>query len=194
MAAEPSSTCDATAAIEKSPVRPWSGDVWRCHRRKYAGNDASGSLLTTGRFNRGTDQYAAPETWPALYTALAPHVALGERLRHTTPESLGQLSHQRLSRLRVRLQVVLDLCRADGCADIGVVGLDLDSLCRPGNYDRSHQIADVARGRAEALLVPSCTRFPEGNLIIFPDRLHAESAVEIMESQDPDLFVDWDAV
>lgn len=79
MAAGLPSTWDAAAAMRDCPVRPWAGEVWRCHRRKYPGNDAGGSARTTGRFNRGTDKYDAHETWPDLYTGLAPQVALGER-------------------------------------------------------------------------------------------------------------------
>jgi RES domain-containing protein len=194
MAAGMPSRWDASAAIRDSPVQPWSGDVWRCHRRKYAGADAGGSVRITGRFNRGTDKFDADEVWPALYTGLAPHVALGERLRHTTPASLRQLGDQQPSRLRATLHAVLNLCAASDCAELGVVALDLDSLCGAGDYNTSHRIAEAARSLAEALLVPSCTRFPEGNLIIFPDRLSAESSVEVVEIQDPDLFVDWDRV
>jgi RES domain-containing protein len=193
LAADLPSTWDA-AAMQDCPVEPWSGDVWRCHRRKYAGDDASGSIRTTGRFNRGIDQYDADEAWPVMYTGLAPHVALGERLRHTTPDTLRQLSDQRLSRLRVKLYAVLNLCAASSCAEIGLVGLDWNGLCQPANYDRPHLIAQIARAFAEAILVPSCTRFAEGNLIIFPDRLPAGSTIQVIDTQDPDLFVDWNSV
>ena len=192
MAAGLPSTWDAAAAMRDCPVRPWSGEVWRCHSRRYDGNDAGGSLRTTGRFHRGVDKFPAHESWPALYTGLAMHVALGERLRHTTPDSLRQLGNQRLSRLRVKLQAVLILCAASGCAEIGVAGLDSTSLCHPVDYDKCHQIAQIARNIAEALLVPSCTRFPEGNLIIFSDRLRMESSVEVEDIQDPELFIDWE--
>jgi hypothetical protein len=82
------------AAVDARPVRPWSGIVWRCHSRRYPGDDAGGSLRTTGRFHRGSDTFTSSETWPALYTGLAPHVALGERLRHTTSQALAQLADQ----------------------------------------------------------------------------------------------------
>lgn len=194
MAAGSPAEWDAVAALETCPINAWSGDVWRCHSRRYGGDDAAGSLKSTGRFNRGTDKFEVSEIWPALYTSMAPHVALGERLRHTTPRSLSQLGNQRLSRLRVRLHAVLDLCAATGCADLAVVGLDMDSLCRPADYEKSHRLAQIARDRAEALLVPSCTRFAEGNLIVFPDRLLAESSIVVEETVDPDLFVDWENV
>lgn len=97
----------AAAAIAGCPVRPWAGAVWRCHGRKYAGDDAAGSLLVTGRYHRGGDPFPEAETWPALYTALAIHVALGERIRHTTPASLQSLKTQRFSELEISLQRVL---------------------------------------------------------------------------------------
>jgi hypothetical protein len=197
MAAAGSAPWDAAAAVEACPTTEWSGDVWRCHGRKYAGDSAAGSLKATGRFNRGSDRFAPHETWPALYTGLALHVALGERLRHTTPESLAQLGNQRISRLRVKLQAVVMACGLTGCSDIGVPGMALDDLCNPVDYTKTHEFARAARTTpvpAEALLIPTCTRFSEGNLIIFPDLLRWSSEVRLVESQDPDLFVDWDHV
>jgi hypothetical protein len=192
VAAESPSSWDVTAAINTCPIQPWAGSVWRCHSSKYAGNDAAGSLCATGRLNRGADRFEAQEIRPALYTSLALHVALGERLRHTTAATLKMLANQRMSRLRVELEAVLILCAPGDCAEFGTVGLDMDRLCRPADYEMSHQVAAIARNLAEAMVVPSCTKFPEGNLIIFPDRLQTESVVEVVEILDPDLFVDWD--
>lgn len=192
MAADASTPWDASEAIAHCPVGPWTGVVWRYHARKYSGDDAAGSLKATGRFHRGSDKFPASETWMALYTSLAPQVALGERLRHTQPSTLGKLANQRQSRLRVELQTVLDLCNESGCSSLNVSGLSKADLCRPRDYERCHQIAHAARARAEAMLVPSCTNFPEGNLILFPDRLLPGSGVSIEETVDPDLFIDWD--
>ena len=182
---------DATAAVNACRTIPWSGEVWRCHGRAYPGDSAAGSLTVTGRFNRGRDRYPAHDTWPALYAALAQHVALGERIRHTTPEALRSLGNQRISRLSIDLHVVLVACAPSGCADVGVPGLSWEDLRHPADYTKTHEFARVARGSVEALLVPTCTRFPEGNLIIFPDRLLPRSGVHLLDSQDPDLFVDW---
>lgn len=185
---------EVVAAILGAPVQSWSGSVWRCHARKYAGDDPGGSLRTTGRFNRGTDQFVSSATWPALYTSLALHVALGERLRHTTPASLSTLGNQRLSRLRIALQSVLNLCATHGCGELGISGVNRDRLCGPADYGATQQIALLARDRAEALMIPSCTRFPEGNLIIFPDCLRPGSVASVEECLDPELFVDWERV
>lgn len=187
----------AVAAIAGCPSGEWSGDVWRCHSSRYPGDSPAGSLKATGRFNRGRDRFAAHDTWPALYTGLALHVALGERLRHTTPASLAQLRNQRISRLRVTLRIVVIACGPAGCSECGVPGLGLEDLCHPVDYAKTHALAWAARTApvlAEALLIPTCTRFPEGNLIIFPDLLRGASEVHVVESHDPDLFVDWTRV
>ncbi|MGH2533807.1 MAG: RES family NAD+ phosphorylase [Thermomicrobiales bacterium] len=182
---------DAAAAVRACRIRSWSGEVWRCHSRNRAGDSASGSLKLSGRFNRGTDRFPEHDTWAALYTGIGQHVALAERIRHTTPEALQRLGNQRLSRLWVDLNDVLVACAPTGCADLSVPGLTRDEMCHPTDYTKTHEFACIARESVEALLVPTCTRFPEGNLIIFPDRLHATSSVHLIDSQDPDLFVDW---
>lgn len=191
MTAAGSAPWNAAAAVATCPTISWSGEVWRCHSRKYAGDSAAGSLKVSGRFNRGRDRFPGPETWPALYTSLGQHIALGERVHHTTPEALAALGNQRMSRLRVDLLVVLVACAPAGCSALGIPGISDDDLCHPNDYTKTHELARVVREYAEALLIPTCTRFPEGNLIIFPDRLRWSSGIHLLESQDPDLFVDW---
>ena len=194
MAVDPTSW-DATAAVEACPIVPWAGDVWRCHSRRYAGDDAAGWLKVTGRYNRGRDRYPSDEAWPALYTALAQHIALGERIRHTTPAALARLSEQRISRLTVRLHSVLDGCAGPNCVVPAVPGLVHADVCLPSDYRVPHALAVAARQRGvEGLLIPSCTKFRGGNLIVFPDHLDPESRIALIDSEDPDLFVDWDAL
>ena len=190
-----SSAWDEAVAAGACPIVAWSSEVWRCHIRRYPGDDAGGSLRATGRYNRGSDRFPIEATWPALYTALAQHIALGERLRHTTPAALSRLSEQRISRLSVRLHIVLDCCAAPDCIEPAVPGLTQADICRPGDYRATHSFASAARLRGvEGLLIPSCTRFRGGNLIIFPDLLRLESNVALTDSEDPDLIVDWDSV
>ncbi|MCA9881057.1 MAG: RES family NAD+ phosphorylase, partial [Thermomicrobiales bacterium] len=167
------------------------GSAWRRHGRKYAGDDAAGSLLVTGRYHQGRYRFAPEETWPALYTALAIHVALGERIRHTTPESLQRMKTQRFSELEISLQRVLNLCGATGCASHGLRNTGAEDLCHSIDYTQCHQIAELARKSAEAILVPSCTGFPEGNLIIFPDQLDLGSTIRVAQTIDPNLSIDW---
>lgn len=67
-------------------------------------------------------------------------------------------------------------------------GPEIDALlCQSGDYRVTHLIAHAARIRAEALRIPSCTRLPGGNLIIFPDRLLPDSKIEIVGAIDPRL-------
>jgi hypothetical protein len=77
---------------------------------------------------------------------------------------------------------------------LDVPGYAIDDCCQPTNYDATQAIAAAARSVAEALLAPSCTRFPEGNLIIFPDRLHPDSRIVVEETVASDLYIDWDAM
>lgn len=185
-----SSVWSAEAAIASCHVVSWSGDVWRYHSNRYPGDSAAGSLKVTGRYNRGSDKYPPQETWPVLYTALAQDVALGERIRHTTPAILHTLREQRRSRIRVDLQAVLVACDPGGCHELAVPDLTRDDICQPADYTKTHTLAQAARQHVEALLIPSCTRLPEGNLIIFPDRLQARSGVHLIDSVDPELFVE----
>lgn len=190
MATDLPSAWDAAAAIGSCALLPWAGDVWRCHGRKYPGDSAGGSLVATGRFHRGRDRFPEHDTWPALYTALAPHVALGEQLRHTSAAALSRLNTLRMSRLSITLQVVLVACVPAGCHDLVIPGIYLDDLCHPSDYRVTHQIGNAARAIAEALMIPSCTRFPDGNLIIFPDQLHCGSKITILDTVDPELSLE----
>jgi hypothetical protein len=177
-------------AVAACPVAPWDGEAWRCHTRKWPGDNANGSLKVTGRFNRGRDRFPDDMIWPALYTGLAEHIALGETLRHTA--QLPDLAWKRISHLEIRLQAVLDGTCLVGR---GLPGTPtLDDLCHPAAYDLTHAIANAVRGRgAEALLIPTCTRFNGNNLIVFPDLLRPGSTITVLGTEDPDLYIDWDA-
>jgi RES domain-containing protein len=177
-------------AVAACPIGPWRGEVWRCHTRRWSGDNADGSLKATGRYHRGRDRFPAIDAWPALYTALAPHIALGEMLRHT--RALPSLASKRISRLDVSLSAVLDCASLLGSTLPGAP--NLDDLCRPADYALPHEIAEAARASsAEALLIPTCTRLNGNNLIVFPDRLLPGSFVSVLGTEDPDLFIDWDA-
>jgi hypothetical protein len=72
--------------------------------------------------------------WPVLYTGLAQHIALGERIRHTTAKALSALAGQRVSCLSVKLGMVLNGCADDACLSAAIAGLTRDDLCHPNDY------------------------------------------------------------
>jgi RES domain-containing protein len=180
---------DATTAIRACPREPWVGFVWRVHASRFDGNNADGSLIVSGRFNRGHDKFDPAASWKALYTSLAPEVALAERIRHFTPDNLlHKVKNQRLSRLRVDLQAVIRTCASSGCRNLDVPGLNQDDLCHPTNYEKAQELAWAVQDcGAEGLMVPSCTRLPQGNLIVFPDNLRNGSIVSVESYEDPNL-------
>jgi RES domain-containing protein len=174
---------DAATAIATCQAGPWRGSAWRAHRRKYRADDPGGSLLVSGRYNRGLDQFSAEDVWPALYLALGAEICLGEILRHISPLTLPQLNDYRLSELTLELASVLD------CRDASRLGLSLDHLCADADYGTTQALAAAALTReAEAILVPSCTRLGD-NLIVFPTHLQHASRLTIVSSRDPQLYV-----
>jgi len=181
---------DADSAVKACRIGPWTGDAWRFHGRRYAATSPAGSLHVSGRYHRGLDRFPADETWPALYLALRPHIALAERLRHTEPDDIPRLNSQRLSRLRISLGAVLDCCGMPDCSDLSVAGLAREDVCRRFDYRVPQELAAAARRlMVEAIIVPSCSRFNGGNLVVFTDHLRGDSAVELVDSEDPELFV-----
>jgi len=174
---------NARAAIAKLKPVPWKGKAWRFHRRLYDALDAAGSLLVSGRFNRGTDQFPEDQTWSALYLALGSEVALGEIMRHVPPELLEKLNDFRLSELDVDLSAVLD------CRDATTIGLTVDDLVRDYDFETTQQLASAAIARnLEGILVPSATGLGE-NLIVFPGSMRATSLLAVVDSRDPRLYV-----
>ncbi|MEX1254681.1 MAG: RES family NAD+ phosphorylase [Dehalococcoidia bacterium] len=172
---------DASAAIAGLGPGRWKGRAWRFHRRRYEALDSSGSLLVSGRYNRGSDQFSTHQTWPALYLALRPETALGEVVRHVTVELLGKLNDFRLSELEVELEAVLD------CHDETALGLAAGVLSRDYDFEPTQALAAAAIDRdAEGILVPSATGLGD-NLIVFPTRVQASSRLAVLDSRDPRL-------
>jgi len=95
--------------------------------------------------------------------------------------------------LRVNLQAVLVACDPAGCHELAIPGIHLDELCDPRDYRLTHRIGDAARSVAEALMIPSCTRFPEDNLIVFPDQLLGGSELTILDTVDPELSLEYES-
>jgi RES domain-containing protein len=179
---------DPLAATRTCPILSWRGPAWRFHRRVWPADDPTGSIKAPGRWNHG---------WPALYLALRSHIALGEVARHLTPDRLSLLQeHYRLTEFWIELQHVLDCCVDEDRRVSRIEGLPTDDLCR---IDAFHLAAPTPTQRFatavfqrgfEGLLVPSCTRFAGGNLVVFPTRLQSGSLVRIVRAEDPVLYVE----
>ena len=154
------------------------------HRQKYDGGDPGGSPKVSGRYHLGNDRFVAEETWSTLYLALSPETCLGELVRHITPELLPHLNGYRISELRVTLMAVAD------CRDATLLGMMTDSLVHDRDYRATQHLgAAVVAAGLEGMLVPSATALGD-NLIVFTAQMHAVSAIEVVDSRDPRLFVD----
>lgn len=162
----------------------WEGRAWRLlHASRYAAEDPGGSYRVSGRYNRSRDFFGEDAAFPALYLATAPEVAMGEKQRHLTSGNLPQMKNQALSEFRVRLQTVYDLSKPEE------VGIDSEALVNNHDYTFSQSLSATLRDRgAEALLVPSATLLGN-NLVVFPDRLHDESGLEILGTRETRLYV-----
>ena len=176
---------DATLAA--LPTRPWSGAAWRFHGCRYDATSAGGAFRISGRYHRGLDLYSEPQTWSALYLALAPHIAIAERLRHTSPETFTKITTQCLSEVRVDLQAVIDCCADSDRLTPAMPGLMHGDLCT-NDLTPTQDLALAARHQgAEGILVPSCTSLRGGNLVLFPDLLQPGSSIQVVVTEVPSL-------
>ena len=171
---EVATLCKAVTAL---PFTEWCGCVWRIHRTKYRATDPSGSLLVSGRYNKGADIFPPEERWPALYTATAPDIALAEAWRYINPNFIDAIKSAVRSEIRVRLSLVLD------CRDVAAVGIGEELLLDDWNYDAGHVLGRAAVDRGtEAILVPSTTRLGD-ILVVFTDNLRPSSHLTSMRSE-----------
>jgi hypothetical protein len=132
-----------------------------------------------------------------LYLTLRSHISLGEVARHFTPDQLSRLRDEyRLTEFWVDVHSVLDCCADEERRESGISGLTTDEVCRVnafqfGAYRQTQQVAAVAFEQGfEGLLVPSCTRFSGGNLVLFPTNLQPGSRVQVVRAEDPVLYVE----
>lgn len=175
---------DATAAAASQPIVAWHGHVWRSHNRKYAATDVGGVLRYSARYHRAPDLFTQGATWPALYCGLTYGFCLAEILRHVTPNLLPMLNQRRFSELAADLSAVLD------CRDLAAMNANTDRLFHDTDYTMGQELASAAIQRGcEALLIPSATRLPDRNLIIFPHSCHPTSRIEVVGYVDPSLYV-----
>lgn len=172
-------------------IGPWSGFVWRTHSRRYRADSFEGSKRYSGRFNRGLDDHSSTIRWPALYTACSELVALSETVRNIGNDHANRLSNLHLSSLEVHLERVLFAHSLTDEKPQKLFGIDFDHQCERSDYHATHEFARLVRDRAEAMLVPSCTGLRQGNLIVFPDRMAANSVITVVESINLSL-VKWE--
>jgi hypothetical protein len=182
---------DAKLALASYPLQAWRGSVWRGHDRDYRGDDASGSVLFSGRFNRGIDTTPVDDCWHALYTSVDRSICYAERLRHTEFDqprlAAAKWARTVFSGIEVDLQAVLTFM------DPGPAGLSINDLCQDTgdpktDYWASQEIAaEAIRRGAEALLAPSATRLDDRipNVIILTTRIRPGSHIRVVERVEP---------
>src|SRR5919199_1962300 len=151
----------ARKAVAALPFTAWRGRAWRVHRHRYLATDPAGSLIVSGRYNQGSDDFPPGERWPALYTSTAPDVALAEAWRYIDPDLLDVIKESRRTEIDVDLSLVLD------CRNVTALGIAEDVLLDDWNHDAGHLLGRAVLDRgAEAMLAPSATRLGD-NLIVF---------------------------
>lgn len=189
---EISSGWDSLRAVGACPSIKWHGDAWRHHAASRQATSSLGSLMYSGRYHRGKDQFDPSECWEALYLSLGRDIVLGELIRHLGMDgkiAVHNLRSRRISRLRLDLSNVID------CSDVvrmGIRMIDLfpeDEALEDAAYDLGQDIGSAAFILGyEAMLIPSATRLGT-NLIVFPANLRPDSHIQIIDSVDPALYV-----
>jgi RES domain len=174
---------DADVAVASLPTLEVTGPAWRCHLRTRDALSEEGYRYRSGRFHRGIPEFGEDHAWPALYLSSAPHVCLGEYLRHI--RHLEDLRDPRLSQLEVNLGVVLD------CRDVDALGITREALLEDIDYTLGQRLAAAAiRRGCEGLVVPSATHFKEPNLVVFPRSMRSTSNVVLTGDEDPQLYIE----
>jgi hypothetical protein len=174
----PQAEDDVERAIEAAAAGPFQGRVWRVHWREVAGDDWSLSLRTSGRYHRGLDLFAPGQAFAALYTSLAPEIAIWEMVRRSAARNLAYLRNNVLTEIEVDLERVLDVSNPSA---IGATRRDLSGP----DLEGCQQIAATARSlRLEGLLlIPSATLLGP-NLVLFPDNLASPGSLRIERSTE----------
>jgi hypothetical protein len=168
---------DAQAAIADAPVRRFQSSVWRTHWREVGAMDWQLSLRTSGRYHCGLDLFPPDQVWPALYTSLAPELAIWEMVRRSAARNLAYLRNNVLTELAVDLARVLD------CSDPVVVGLTRSDVTGP-DHRLCHALAEAATAQGyEALLAPSAA-LPGTNLVVFPQHVAGPLPIRVVRSTE----------
>jgi RES domain-containing protein len=167
----------AERAVAAAVPRTFQGTVWRTHWRAVQPIDWSLSLRTSGRYHRGLDLFPAAEAFAALYTSLAPEIAIWEMVRRSAAQNLAFLENNILSELTAVLRRALDL------SDPASLGLAPAALtARDPRPCQAIAAAALARGY-EGLLVPSAA-LPGLNLVLLPANLPNPLPVQVVRQTE----------
>ena len=135
------------------------------------------SLRTSGRYHRGLDLFPPNQAFPALYTSLAPEIAIWEMVRRSAARNLAYLQNNVLNELEVDLTLILDV------SDPSAVGLTQADLTGP-DHQPCQELAEAALARGyQGLLVPSAA-LPGLNLVILPRNLPEPSPIRLLRSTE----------
>lgn len=167
----------AESVVAAAAPRSFNGQVWRTHWREVVPNDWALSLRTSGRYHRGLDLFPPNQAFPALYTSLAPEIAIWEMVRRSAARNLTYLQNNVLTELELDLELVLDL------TDPATVGLSHADLTGPDHQACQTLSAAAVAHHYQGLLVPSAA-LPGLNLVILPDNLAEPPPVRIVRSTE----------
>lgn len=176
---------ELTQALASLSVQAETEVAYRIIHAKYAGSALSsiGSLKFGGRYN-------PQQTFEALYLASDPVTALQEVNAVVQTESglLGVKGPPRiLLSVDYKLQAILDICNPNNQSVLETTLDELTAPWRPANAQgqlASTQILGTAvydLKSIEALKVPSAREPKTYNVVIFVDRLRANSSLRVYD-------------
>lgn len=168
---------NAQGAVATTAARNFRGTVCRVHWREVAPTDWSLSLRTSGRYHRGLDLFPPDHAFPALYTSLAPEIAIREMVRRSAARSLAYLKNNVLSELEVDLNRILDI------SDPAAVGLTAADLTGPDHQPCQELAAAALAWGYEGLLIPSAA-LPGLTLVVLPRNLPAPPPIRVLRSTE----------
>jgi RES domain-containing protein len=173
----PSEPWDPEQIIRAAPSRGFNGTVWRVHWRAVAAVDWRFSLHSSGQYHRGLDLFADDEAFAALYTSLAPEIAIWEMVRRSAARDLSYLKNNVLAELEVDLDRVLDL------SNPSVIGMSREELTGPDHGVCQDLAATAVERDFQGLLAPSAA-LPGSNLVIFPRNLPEARPIRALRSTE----------
>lgn len=124
-----------------------------------------GSLsLRFGALPPWLDLFPPDQAFPALYTSLAPAIAIWERVRRSAARNLVYLQNNALSELRA------DLSRTLGISDPAAEGLTTADLTGP-DHQLCPELGAAAMGLGDEALLVTSAALPGLSLVVLPRTL-----------------------